>query len=162
MQLFSCEFCEIFFHKTTLAILATASQQMLLLFIDLSLTFLRQLARQLSYTHCVRFTTQLFFMIAAAIFPVFYFLFLKLNLFPALHLCSILIYINYLNKAIKFSVIRHFADDTNILYANKSLRKINQRINSELKNIVHWLHANRIALNASKTKAVIFRSRKKI
>ena len=36
------------------------------------------------------FTTQLFFMIAAAIFPVFYFLFLKLNLFPALHLCSVL------------------------------------------------------------------------
>ena len=57
-----------------------------------------------------------------------------------------LIYINDLNKAIKFSFIRHFADDTNILYANKSLRKINQRINFDLKNIVHWLRANRIAL----------------
>ena len=29
-------------------------------------------------------------MIDVAIFPVFYFLFLKLNLFPALHLCSVL------------------------------------------------------------------------
>ena len=29
-------------------------------------------------------------MIAAAIFPVFYFSFLKLNLFPALHMCSVL------------------------------------------------------------------------
>ena len=29
-------------------------------------------------------------MIAVAIFPVFYFFFLKLNLFPALHLCSVL------------------------------------------------------------------------
>ena len=72
-----------------------------------------------------------------------------------------LIYINDLNKAIKFSFIRHFADDTNILYTNKSLRKINQRINFDLKNIVHWLRANRIALNASKTKVVIFRSPKK-
>ena len=36
------------------------------------------------------FTTQLFFMIAVAIFPVFCFLFLKLNLFPALHLCYVL------------------------------------------------------------------------
>ena len=72
-----------------------------------------------------------------------------------------LIYINDLNKTIKFSFIRHFTDDTNILYTNKSLRKINQRINFDLKNIVHWLRANRIALNASKTKVVIFRSPKK-
>ena len=71
-----------------------------------------------------------------------------------------LMYINDLNKAIKFSFIRHFVDDTNILYTNKSLRKINQRINFDLKNIVHWLRANRIALNASKTKVVIFRSKK--
>ena len=73
-----------------------------------------------------------------------------------------LIYINDLNKAMKFFFIRHFADDTNILYTNKSLRKINQRINFDLKNIVHWLRANRIKLNASKTKVVIFRSPKKI
>ena len=45
---------------------------------------------QVPYTHCVCFTTQLFFMIAIAIFPVFYFLLLKQNLFPALYLCSVL------------------------------------------------------------------------
>ena len=49
------------------------------------------IASQLSYTYCVCFTTQLFFfMTSAAILPFFYFLFLKLNLFPALHLCSVL------------------------------------------------------------------------
>ena len=69
-----------------------------------------------------------------------------------------LIYINDLNNAITFSYIRHFADDTNILYKNKSLRKINQRINYDLKNIVNWLRANRIALNTSKTEIVIFRT----
>ena len=72
-----------------------------------------------------------------------------------------LIYINDLNKVIKFSFMRHFADDTNVLYTNKSLRKINQRTNFDLKNIVDWLHVNRIASNASKTKVVIFRSPKK-
>ena len=63
-----------------------------------------------------------------------------------LGLLLFLIYINDFSKAIKFSFIIHFADDTNILYASKSLRKINQRINFDLKNIVHWLRANRIAL----------------
>ena len=34
-----------------------------------------------------------------------------------------LIYINGLNEAIEHSIIHHFADDTNILYSNKSLKK---------------------------------------
>ena len=71
-----------------------------------------------------------------------------------------LIYINDLNCAIEFSYIRHFADDTNILYRHQSLRKINQRINFDLKNIVEWFRANRIALN-TKTKIVIFRTPRK-
>ena len=40
--------------------------------------------------------------------------------------------------------------------------KINQRINHDLKNIVEWLRANRIALNTNKTKIVLFRSPRKI
>ena len=72
-----------------------------------------------------------------------------------------LIYINDLNSAIGFSYIRHFADDTNILYKNHSLKKINQRINFDLKNIVEWLRANRIALNTSKTEIVLFRTPRK-
>ena len=72
-----------------------------------------------------------------------------------------LIYINDLNSVITFSYIRHFADDTNILYRHKSLRKINQRINFDLKNIAEWLRANRIALNTNKTEIVLFRSPRK-
>ena len=56
-----------------------------------------------------------------------------------------LIFINYLNRAVTFSYIWHFADDTNIIYRYKSLRKINQIINYDLRNIVEWLRANRIA-----------------
>ena len=48
-----------------------------------------------SYTIGTLYSVSLFynltnFVIAVAIFPVFYFFFLKLNLFPALHLCSVL------------------------------------------------------------------------
>ena len=72
-----------------------------------------------------------------------------------------LIYINDLYNAIKFSYIRQFADDTNILYRNKSLRKINQRINFDLININEWLRANRITLNTNKTKIIMFRTLQK-
>ena len=73
-----------------------------------------------------------------------------------------LIYINDLNNAIKFSCIRHCTDDTNILYRNKSLRKLNQRIHFDLRNINEWLRANRIALNTDKTKIIMFRTPRKV
>ena len=43
-----------------------------------------------------------------------------------------LIYINDLNKAIKFSTTRHFADDTNLLFVGKSLKKIQKYVNYDL------------------------------
>ena len=54
-----------------------------------------------------------------------------------------------------FSYHQHFADDTNIIYRHKSLRKINQRINYDLRNIVEWLRANKIV---DRTKIVLFRA----
>ena len=93
-QLFSCEFCKFFFTEQLLQswrlLIATNGASFYCSFSPPSLARQLGIARQLPYTHCVCFTTQLFFMIAAAIFSVFYFLFLKLNLFPALHLCSVL------------------------------------------------------------------------
>ena len=80
----------------------------------------------------------------------------KIQLGPLLFL----IYINDLNSATEFSYIHHFADNTNILYRHQSFRKINQRINFDLKNIVEWLRAYRIALD-TKTKIVIFRTPRK-
>ena len=68
-----------------------------------------------------------------------------------------LIYINNLNEAISHSIIHHFADDTNILFSQKSLKKINKYINHDLSQIVQWLRANRISLNASKTEIILFR-----
>ena len=54
----------------------------------------------------------------------------------------------------------HFADDRNLLYLSKSLKGINQKINFELKNIVHWLRANKISLNTKKTEIILFRAQK--
>ena len=65
-------------------------------------------------------------------------------------------------KLKKHAEIHHFADDTNLLYSSKSLKDINQKINFELKNIVHWLRANKISLNTKKTEIVLFRAQKTI
>ena len=68
-----------------------------------------------------------------------------------------LIYINDLNKAIKFSKTHHFADDTNLLFADNSLKKVQKFVNLDLKFLCSWLKANKISLNASKTELIIFR-----
>ena len=72
-----------------------------------------------------------------------------------------LLYINDLHHTIKHSSMHHFADDTCLLYPNRSLKKINKLINHDLKLIVHWLRANRISLNVDKTNIIIFRPKNK-
>ena len=59
-----------------------------------------------------------------------------------------LIYINDLNNAVEFSDVHHFADD--VLCSSKSLKEIKRKINFDFKNIVMWLRANKILLNANK------------
>ena len=54
----------------------------------------------------------------------------------------------------------HFADDTNFLYSSKSLKDINKKTNFDLKNITHWLRANKISLNTGKTEMVLFKTNK--
>ena len=39
-----------------------------------------------------------------------------------------LMYINHLHEAVKFSRVDHFADDTNLLLTDKSLKKINKHV----------------------------------
>ena len=43
-----------------------------------------------------------------------------------------IIFINDLNKSVKNSKVRHFADDTNLLLTEKSLKKINKQVNQDL------------------------------
>ena len=72
-----------------------------------------------------------------------------------------LIYINDLRNAIHNSIVHHFADDTNLLYVNKNLKVIQNKMNKDLKSLVTWLRANKISLNASKTEMLIFRDPRK-
>ena len=72
-----------------------------------------------------------------------------------------LIFINDLHKAIKNSDVHLFANDTNLLYLNKSLKKINKHINQDLLFLSKWLRSNKISLNTSKTEIIIFRPKRK-
>ena len=68
-----------------------------------------------------------------------------------------LIYINDLHQAIKYAKTRHFADDTNLLIKNNSLKQLKKHLNLDLRSLCNWLKANKISLNCSKTELLIFR-----
>ena len=72
-----------------------------------------------------------------------------------------IIFINNLHQAIEKSSVHHFADDTNLLLIDKSLKKINKYISRDLKCIVDWIRA-KLSLNTSKTEIVLFKTRNKI
>ena len=72
-----------------------------------------------------------------------------------------LIYINNLHLAIKYSQVHHFADDTNLLHFNNSLKNLSKKVNLDLKFLYSWLVANKISLNAGKTEYIIFKHPRK-
>lgn len=51
-----------------------------------------------------------------------------------------------------------FADDTNLLYADKNLKTLEETVNSELVKVSDWLNANKLTLNAKKNKLCHFSS----
>ena len=69
-----------------------------------------------------------------------------------------LFYIYDLTNALQKSVFYHFADDTNLSYGNKNPSDV---ITSELTLVIAWLRANKLSLNESKTKLLLFRAIKK-
>ena len=64
-----------------------------------------------------------------------------------LGLLLFLLYINDLNKATSFCKVHQFADDTDLLYLSNSIKKLNKKVNADLKHLVNWLNANKISLN---------------
>ncbi len=76
---------------------------------------------------------------------------------PILFLC----YINDFYSATSlFSVL--FADDTTCLSKGKVLKDLIDYVNGELQKIAMWFRSNKMAVNTSKTKFVIFRTRGKL
>ena len=67
-----------------------------------------------------------------------------------------LIFINDIpnsSQKLKFYI---FADDTNMLYADKNLKSLEATVNKELQNVCEWLHANKLTINAKKSNFVVF------
>ena len=54
-----------------------------------------------------------------------------------------------------------FADDTNLLYADKNLKSLESTVNAEIFRVYNWLIANKLSLNIKKSNFVIFRPRQK-
>ena len=54
-----------------------------------------------------------------------------------------ILFINDLHKTVEFSFVHHFADNTNLLLVDKSIKNINKHINRDLKLTVDCLKANK-------------------
>ena len=70
-----------------------------------------------------------------------------------------ILFINDLHKAVEFSSVHHFDDDTNLLLIDKSLKKMNKHIKRDLKLTVDWIRAKKLSLNTSKTEITLFKPR---
>lgn len=71
-----------------------------------------------------------------------------------------LLFLLYINDIIKVSdklKFFLFADDTNLLYANKDLKLLELTVNNELIKLCDWLTANKLTLNIKKSNFVIFK-----
>ena len=75
---------------------------------------------------------------------------------PILFLC----YINDIFTATSLTTFL-FADDTSCLAENKCLNDLINYVNTELQKLANWFRANKMAVNISKTKYIIFRTRGK-
>ena len=73
-----------------------------------------------------------------------------------------LIYINDFRFCLSQAETGHFADDTYILFGNKTLKTIETVINTELKRVSTWLCLNRLSLNEGKTELILFHSKKNV
>ena len=65
--------------------------------------------------------------------------------------------INDIANALEKSIVHHFADDADLLHGNKNPFVKSNVINNELKLVTDWLTANKLSLNESKTKSLLFR-----
>ena len=68
-----------------------------------------------------------------------------------------LIYVNDMPKASKFNT-RLLADDTVLTLSDVCEKKLSKQINSEIDKIDQWMKLNKLSLNYTKTKFMLFRS----
>ena len=69
---------------------------------------------------------------------------------------SNLIYINDIYKASNKLRFNLFADDTNLLHADRKLKSLETVVNADLLNVCDRLSANKLSLNIKKTITLLF------
>ena len=67
-----------------------------------------------------------------------------------------LIYVNDMHRSSKKFDFYLFADDTNLLYAEKDLNKLEVVVDEQLLKLCECLNSNKLSLNVSKSNFVIF------
>ena len=72
-----------------------------------------------------------------------------------------LLYLIYVNDIVNISSVIPilFADDTNIFLTGKNIGNLMGQMNQELSKLVEWVNVNKLSLNISKTKYMIFSNR---
>ena len=75
-----------------------------------------------------------------------------------LGLLLFLIYVNDMYRSSQKLDFYLFADDTNLLYAEKDLKKLEIVVNEELLKLSEWLNSNKLSLNPTKSNFVVFHS----
>ena len=55
-----------------------------------------------------------------------------------------------------------FADDTNLTFAPSTIPDLENVVNSELRNLNHWLTTNRLSLNVAKTEFMVIGSNQRL
>ena len=69
-----------------------------------------------------------------------------------------LLYVNDMPKSSSILEFHFFVDDTNLFLNDRSILNLETNLNIELKNVGHWLYANKLSLNIEKTSSVVFYS----
>ena len=69
------------------------------------------------------------------------------------------IFINDLPFAVKNADLIMYADDSTLFYASPTSAELKQNLQVELNNITTWVRMNKLVLNISKTKSIVFGSR---
>ena len=64
-------------------------------------------------------------------------------------------------RATNYFILSLFADDTSLTAVDSDLDVLIQRINSELLPVYEWLCSNKLTLNLSRTKYLVFQPRQR-
>ena len=72
-----------------------------------------------------------------------------------------LLYINDIENSSDILSLVLYADDTNAFHSDKCLQTLANTMQDEMNKVTEWLNANKLSINTSKTKFIIFESKTK-